>query len=1033
MEIGFGILGQTALLMHGNVDVNPVSPRPMKVLAALLTAPNRRLSVDVVVDWVWAEHESPPQGALATLHQYGARLRQVFQAKRVSAQISVGKSGCQLDVDELLIDYKQFRVMMARARTFADRGDHDRAHVEALAAVRLWRDEPLADLRTGPADEWRVRWARNDWVPANAFVVAQQLLVGQAELALTRLEEMDRAHPMELSLVKLRVRALIAAGRGLEATDYFRRMRNEFQEIGDFRAADDLLVLYDEVTRSGAQLFPPVARSASVGDADSVEDRTFSADGTVGAGRLMHVPPDVDGVVGREATFGELDAFTTDSAGMPRSAVVMLTGGPGVGKTTVALRWAHQASGRYPQGVVLLDLRGDGQTAGSSADDVVETLLELLDVPVDQIVSPVARAARLTRLLAQRRMLVVLDNVARTEQVEPLLRVLVGCTVVIVARQRLSTLLAARRIPVVTVSPLSMTAAHALLERRIGPRTRQDVPGAMGLVQLCQGNALALTLVAERAAARSGMRLVTLVEALRDADMLLDLGDEGDWPGRSLRSAFTLSFQALGEAERRVFALLGLHPGIELTSEAVAAADGRVVGEVRRSLDVLVSAHLIEQPSDMDRYRMHDLLQLYARSLAWQLPDVKVLRRRMVEFYVVTAFEAHRMVYPGKDRPEMPPVDEGVVAARLGSVAVARQWFLRERSTLTAAVGVAAEAGLDAIVYTLPSLTADVFDRHGYYHDIITGFMIAASTAARSGNIYAEASSLNDLGQVLLLMGQDSEAEPYLEVALRLVDAHDIGIGRVTVRLNLARRHLHAGRVDQAVETSREALLAARSLGEPERCGAALHRLADALLEQGGQQDKALELYWEALHVRQRIDDVPGRILTHIALGDLLRRLEQFGAADEQCRLASGLVNESQHLPAVMKLNTVLARLRHAQGQDRVALQHADRAVLLADRSRHATGRGRALDTLAQILLDRGNVDDARSLWEQAAMLFRGRERVAQAERIEGLLAQLESRVVPPAREGERDTVAIPSPRLAQSDDEGPSRRRELRDEEWLG
>ncbi|MEV6825213.1 tetratricopeptide repeat protein [Amycolatopsis sp. NPDC051102] len=1007
VEIGFGILGQTVL--HGNPGVKPVRGRPGKVLAALLTQPNQRVPVDTVVAWAWDERENLPQDGLGTLHQVGARLRQIFQAEGVDPRsISIAKGGCRLDLDEQRIDYRQFRAMMARAREFHERGQHDRAHVEALAALRLRRDEPLGDLRTDAAEEWRRRWQRNEWIPANAFVAAQQLLLGQTELVVARLEELDAAHPMELSLTKLRVRALVAAGRGLEASEYFRQVHREFQERGDAQAADELLAVYNEVIKRGAVPFPAPAKSPP--PSTSVDDQ--AADDQV-LSPVWHLAPDVDGVVGRAGVLAELDAFTTDSAGVPRAEVVMLTGGPGVGKTTVAMKWAHRAASRYPSGVVMLDLRGDGQTTGATAADVVELLLELLDVQVDQIVSSTARAARLTRLLQQRRLLVILDNVARTDQVEPLLGVLAGCTVVVVTRQRLSALLAVRAYPVVTVAPLSAAASRELLERRVGERVRQDSTGVSGLIRLCEGNALALTLVAVRAAARAGMRLTTLAESLRDADMLLDLGNDGDGAERSLRSAFTLSYQGLAPAEQRTFAMLGLHPGVEVASEAVAAADGRPVSSVRRSLDVLVAAHLIEQPGDLDRYRIHNLLQLFAGSLARKLPDVVAARGRLLEFYLLTAFEAHQIVYPGRDRPVMPPISAGVTAAEFATPAAARQWFLRERATLTASVELAAEAGLHEIAFTLPSLTADVFDRHGYFGDIITGFTVAASSAAKVGNAYAEASSLNDLGHVLLLMGQDSRAEPYLEAALRLVDAHGIGIGRVTVMLNMARRHLHAGRVAEAVTMSRETLAAARELGEPERCGAALHRLADALLEQGGQQAEALELYREALAVRERIDDGPGRILTHIALGDLLTRMGRYGEAGEQCARAAQLVAASQHLPAAMKLNTVLARLRHAEGDDRAALQHAHRAVELADRSRHATGRGRALDTLARVLFDRGNLDDARALWLRAAELFRDRERAGQARRIEALLEELDFAVVPQARDG--DTVAMPSPRLVLS------------------
>ncbi|MET8997164.1 tetratricopeptide repeat protein [Amycolatopsis sp. NPDC004169] len=736
---------------------------------------------------------------------------------------------------------------------------------------------------------------------------------------------------------------------------------------------------------------------------------------------VWHVPPDVGEVVGRDGVLDELDAFTTDSAGLPRAEMVVLTGGPGVGKTTVALRCAHRAAGRYPDGVVMLDLRGDGQAAGRTAADVVELLLELLDVQVHQIVSPAVRVARLSQLLVQRRMLVILDNVARTEQVKPLLGVLAGCTVVVVTRHRLPAL-AAGTSPVVTVGPLSEAAARELLEQRIGAPARQDPAGTSRLIRLCRGNALALTLVAVRAVTRTGIRLTTLAETLRAADTLLDLGSHGDGLDSTLRSAFTVSVQGLGAAEQRTFSMIGLHPGVEVTPEAIAAADGRPVSNVRRSLDVLVAAHLIERVSDLDRYRVHTLLQLYAASLARTLPDFELARRRLLEFYLLTAFEAHQLVRPRRRRPEMSQISDGVVAVRFATPAGARQWFLRERRALTSSVELAERAGFHDIALTLPSLTADVFDQYGYFNDIIRGFTVAASSAAAVGDVYAEASSLNDLGHTLLLMGQESRAEPYLEAALRLADAHGIGIGRVTAMLNMARRHLHAGRITEAVEMSREALVAARELGDPERYAAALHRLADALLGQREHHGEALELYQEALALRERNDDGPGCIRTRIALGDLLTRMERHTEADEQCRKASALVARKHYLPSAAKLNTVLARLRHAEGQDRAALRHAHQAMELADRSRHATSRGRALDTLATILRDRGNVEDARALWLRAAQLFRGREWIGQALRIEGLLAELDAPLDSRAHEGDSrvresvaDIVGTPTSRLSLS------------------
>ncbi|WP_410665515.1 NB-ARC domain-containing protein [Amycolatopsis sp. lyj-84] len=999
MEIAFGILGQTAMLLHGNVDVNWAAPRPKQVLTALLTAPNRRLPLDVVVDWVWEEHEGPPRNALSTLHQNATKLRQAFHEKSVPAKVIVGKGHCLLEIDPGLIDHVGFLAMMDKARRFRGLGQHDRALIEALAAVRLCRDDALADLRTERADGWRTRWVRSDWIPANAFVIAEQLATGQAEAAVRKLAELEQAHPMELSFAKLRIRALAEADQPAEAADFFRAAHARYREAGETRAAQELRTVNEEVLIRPDRVIP--RQRPAIPDSAEPADQV-----------IRHLPPDVDDIAGRADLIALLDACTTDSAGAPRPGVVVVNGGPGVGKTTLAAKWAHRAERRYRHGAVMLDLRGDGQAARADAGEIVDTLLSLLDFPVDQVVNPIARAAKLTGLLARRSMLVILDNVRSTDQVAPLLGVLSSCTVLIISRWRLKSLSAKLTPPVIKVDPLEDRHSSSLLARRIGPRARDDAEGVEELVRLCGGNPLALTLVAERAVSRAGTRMRTLASQLRAAEMLLDLGDEGDWPGTSLRSAFTLSYQALQPAEQRVFALIGLHPSAELTGDAIAAADGRPVPEVRRSLDVLVAAHLIEHPADLDRYRVHDLLHLYAASLAARLSDVDLARRKMFEFSLRMVVDAYRLQFPHKELLNLPPMVSTAPTPGFRTVAEARQWVLRERTSLMAIIA-ASEGVLNGISCVLPAMTTEFFMLQGRFPDAVEGLTIAVRASAAQGDVGSLASCLNDLAVVHMLIGADDAAEECLLRALELVDAHGIAVGSATVRLNLARVHLHAGRAAEAVENYRKVLPSVRELGEPMLCAIAERRFADALVEMGGHDEEALGVYREALRRGHEAGDATELMRTHIALGALLVQLGRLAAASAECHAATVLVGASP-LPTVMKLNTLLARLRHAEGDDRAALRHAHRAVDLANRSQHATGQARALSVLAMIVCDHGNPDDARKLWREAAELFRGRARKAKAEAIEVRLAELDASesLVPAAREGEGDTVAMPSPHL---------------------
>ncbi|MFE0025876.1 ATP-binding protein [Amycolatopsis sp. NPDC059021] len=986
--------------------MNDVKPRARKVLTALLTSPNQRMPLKKVVEWVWCDTEQLPQDTRSTMHQYVTQLRRALAATEAPARLIVANGGCTLEADTGLIDYFVFRSLMNRARDQRDRGNHRSAHADALAAVQLRRDEPLADLSTELADEWRANWTRTDWIPANVFLVGEQLADGRPGAALARLTELEHSHPRELGLAKLRLRALHALERFTEATHYYVTTHRELRAAGDDRAADELRAFHDRIAYPASE---PVTAASRHGTTTEPEPEPEPVPG------VRRLPPDTVEIAGRDHILDTLDALTTGAAGAPRPVILTLTGSPGVGKTTVAAHWAHRAKPRYPHGVVLLDLHGYGQAPRLEAADVVDTLLAILGYPVDQIIGPVGRATKLTALLARRPLLLILDNVEDSAHVEPLLSVVHSCTVVITSRRRLVSLSIRHTVRVVTITALTMSESRALLARRIGPRAAKEPEGLDQLARLCHRLPLALTIVAERAAARTGTRLETLATQLRDAETLLTIGEDGDGAGTSLQSAFVWSYRALPPAEQRVFCLIGLNPGTELTSAALAAADGRDVAQVRRSLDVLVAAHLVRQPGDLDRYQIHDLLHLYAATLAKRLPDLDAARERMVSFYLWSVFNAHSMMFPHKARPPMPSDAPRVEPIVFADANAAARWCLQERSNINAMVPLAAENRLHDLAWRLPALTTPIMDRSGFYEDIVANLMIAARSAAIVGALEAQASTLNDLGKVHMLIGNDHEADHYLQQAHDLATAHRLEYGLLAVSLNMARRHYHAGRPLEAVAQYRISLELTRAGKYPDFRAHAAHGLADALVNAGRNEFEVYELYCEALRVRQTIGDVSGQITTRTALGSLLTRLGRYEEADRHCRIASELADTARHLPSAMKLKTVRALLAHAQRDDATALRYAGEAVELAERSRHATGQARALSVLGEILSDHGNAEDACRLWRKAVNLFRNRERHKKADLLEAKLVALESRedpTIPGARKAEEDTVAMPPPRV---------------------
>ncbi|EME57155.1 ATP-binding protein [Amycolatopsis decaplanina] len=936
------------------------------------------------------------------MYQYVTRLRQLFRETRAPAKLVTANGRYTLDVDPSLIDYVAFRKAMKDARAFRDSDEHLRACETAARAIGLWREHPLADLTTRPAEDWRMSFIQSDWIPANTFLLDALIAAGQPLGALQRLDDLERDHPDEPSFAKLHLKALNSAGRRGEITAFYLRKYRAFRADGDGQAADELREFHQKLTDPA-----PKSIQITAGIADRKTEQVKES-----VVPLRRLPRDIDRFVGREDVLAKLDSLTIDATGAPLATIVCVTGPPGVGKTTTIGHWAHRAAGRFAHGVIMIDLHGFSRTPRLEATDVVDVLLSALDFRVDRIVSPAGRMAKLATLLSQRPALVVLDNVENFGHVQPLLDVLTPCTVLLTSRRRMTPLTVLHNVPAVALEPLSPAESCELLAHRMRNREQDEPEVLEKLARLCDRIPLVLSIVADRAASRGGLRLRTLADQLEDAETLLTIGDDGDGAGIHLQSAYSWSYNLLEEAEQRMFRLLGLHPGTEMSPAALASAGAISVSAARRSLDALFAAHLIQHPSDLDRYRMHDILHRYAATLADREGDGDGPRKRLLAFYLHTAFNAHATVHPHKPRPPMIPLESGTVPLDFDSPAAARQWCLQERTNLNALVEDAHRNELHEYAWRIPHVTSDIYDRYGFYDDIVNGLAIAARSASAAGNPVAEASTLNDLGQVHMLLGNDETADHYLRAAYDLVHEQGDDFGRLAVLLNMARRHHHAGRAKEAITRYRECLALAHVVRDPGHLGTAEYRLGDAL-EVAGEHDAAVEHYRRALEVRRETGDTSGQMAVHTALAGVLTQLGRYDEASLHGNKALLLADEIHHLPATMKLYTVLAGLAHAQLKDREAIQYADHAIDLSQRTHNATGQARALASMGCILADRGNARDARDVLERAAVLYRDRGRHAKAAELESRIAELGEDtigVLTVRRRDDEDTVAMLPP-----------------------
>ncbi|MER6664938.1 tetratricopeptide repeat protein [Amycolatopsis japonica] len=691
--------------------------------------------------------------------------------------------------------------------------------------------------------------------------------------------------------------------------------------------------------------------------------------------------------------------------------MIALVGAAGVGKTATALRWTHRTSARHALGTFFIDLHGDGTAPRVEVPEVIDTLLDALGYPVNFITGPAGREAKLRSLLAERPMVIILDNAADSAHIRLLLTALAESVVIITSRRRLTTLSVRHDVRNITLNTLPLPDSTEFLIRRIGARTAREPEAVAQLARLGDGLPLALTLIAERAANRTGTTLTTLVSQLRDPDILLHIGDDGDSTDASLSSAFSLAYQALTPANARVFRILGIHPESEISVEALSAMAATTRLDTQRALDALVSAHLAVQPGDSDRYRVHDLLHRYAAALVRNDREFAAAQRRMFSYYLHSADAARRAAFPHRQGPPLPAVEPGCVPHRFDDATEAFGWSLLERSNLLSAIFCAARENLHGYAWRLPHCLIDALKRYGLYEDCISAMSVAISSAAADGNVHAEASSLNDLGEIHLITGADDLANRYLNRALDLVRQQGIPVGEVTVMLNMARRHQYGGRLLEAVAMYRECLRLAESIGDQERRAVAAHRLGDALTDLDLHHE-ALPHYRLALGLRQQANDAAGTVASHTALVDLFTTLGQLDAAESHRRPAYDLLDEVRGLTAAMRLYTVTSELEHARGEDRAALRHAQDAVELAERAKHVNGRARALAALGQVLADRGNRAAARNAWRQAAELYRVKGRDRKAAKLEGQIAEIAGPdpIVPLARTGYEDTVACPSP-----------------------
>ncbi len=851
------MLGPVQMWVAGQpVDVGP--PKRRAVLAALAVEANRAVPVPALVERVW--DQGPPHAREVLYGHLTAIRRTLREATAVDREGALllcrGGGGYRLEVDPDRVDAHRFRRLVRQA---CGSGTPPTAQAALLRqALDLWRGPALADLPSAWAGRVRQAWQQQRLAAARHWAESE-LRVGRPAAVIEELLALTAEHPLVEPLCALLMRALHADGRDAEALDYYTATRRRLVEELGVDPGSELRGVHHAILRGTLPPQPSTPSRTARGPAPA------------------QLPAAVYAFTGRTRQLADLDRLLTasqaDASGAderPTAVVISaVSGTAGVGKTALAVHWAHRVAHRFPGGQLYVNLRGfDPGGRVTAPAEAVRGFLDALQVPAERIPASLdAQAALYRSLLAGRRVLVVLDNARDAEQVRPLLPGTPTALVLVTSRSQLSSLVAVDGAHALTVDLLTEDEARELLVRRLGPERITAQPQAVEeIITRCARLPLALTIAAARAI-QSEFPLPALAAELADSDRRLDALFAGDAVGE-VRAVFSWSYTALTPAAAGLFRLLGLHPGPDISAPAAVSLAGLPPPRTRQLLAELARASLLAEHAP-GRYAFHDLLRAYAADLA-HTHDTGDQRHsgvgRLLDHYLHTAYTADRLLDPARDRITLDPPAPGVTPEHPTEHGQAMAWLAAERPVLLAAVRQAAGSGFDTHTWQL-AWTLDTFlDRQGHWHDLTAAWQAALDAARRFGDPTSQAYACRYLAYAHTRLGRYQDAHTHLRRALHLYALAGDCLGQAHTHHNLGLVWGRRGRPDQALGHAQQALALFRAADHRRGQALALNAVGcyHVLL---GDHPQALTCCQQALTLFQQVGDRGGEASTWDSLG----------------------------------------------------------------------------------------------------------------------------------------------------------------------
>jgi DNA-binding SARP family transcriptional activator/tetratricopeptide (TPR) repeat protein len=857
--IWLGVLGPLHVQHDGTVIQVPAG-RQRVVLAALLARAGQVVSFNQMIEIVW--DGAPPPEARTTVRGYVKRLRQAL-GPVVGGRIVTHAPGYLLRAGADEVDLLHFD-MLVRSGAAAVRSGNWRQASDVLSkAQSLWRGDPLADIPSETLRREVVPHLVETRLQAAEWRVEAGLHLGLHSELVAELRVLSRQHPLRERFQVQLMLALYRSGRQGEALEAFREARGILVAELGVEPGPDLQRLHEGILAGDPDLaVQPSACSEDV-----------AGSGPAPAARVpRQLPASVRHFAGRTGELKVLSGLLDEAAGVAgsgdRAGTVVITaigGMAGVGKTALAIHWAHEVADRFPDGQLYVNLRGfDPSGTPVPPAEAIRGLLDGLQVPAASIPADLEAQARLYRsLLAGKRMLVVLDNAREAGQVRPLLPGSPGCLVVVTSRNQMTGMIAAEGARPLTLGVLTEPESRELLARQLGAQRVGREPGAAGkLIGLCANLPLALSIVAARAAAQPYFPLAALTDELQDADSRFDALDAGEATS-SVGAVFSWSYRQLSAPAARMFRLLGMHPGPDISVPAAASLGGVPLRRARAALGELTRENLIAEHVP-GRYTFHDLLRAYAAERASADEDdteVRAAVHRMLDHYLLTACAAAAMLNPAFEPLSTPSPQPGVEAEPIASPNQAMAWFNAERPVLLSAIALAAHAGFGSHASFLPHALANFLDRRGHWQDYAATQRTALAAAQRIRSREEQARAHRSLGHAYALIGSYQDALTHVERALGMWRQLGDRVGQARAHHALGWLLDHQGCHEDALCHVQKALALFRAAGNGAGQAEALNSIGWQYARQGNYQ-QALVWCREAISLHRELGNDLGAAIT---------------------------------------------------------------------------------------------------------------------------------------------------------------------------